>query len=198
MTPATPDGFPRASPPFRPPEVRLSTPTAIPHSDPLSTLYRDHHGWLSGWLRRRLGNADDAADLAQDAFMRVLKARNAAEIREPRHYLTAIAKGLVVDLFRRRSLEAEYLAALARLPEPEWPSPEVRALAVEALMEVDAMLEGLGSRVRQVFILSQCDGLTYKEIAAQTGLALRTVNKYMAAAVEHCCLYRLQRAASAE
>lgn len=167
----------------------MSTPTA---SESLSVLYADHHGWLRGWLRHRLGNPDDAADLAQDAFMRVLKARNAADIQEPRHYLATIARGLMVDLFRRRSLEAEYLAVLARLPEPEWPSPETRALAVEALLEIDAMLEGLGSRVRQVFLLSQCDGLTYKDIAAQTGLALRTVNNYMASAMEHCCLYRLQ------
>jgi len=47
--------------------------------------------------------------------------------------------------------------------------------------------------VREVFLLAQCDGLTYREIAAQTGLALRTVNKYMALAMEHCCLYRMQR-----
>lgn len=168
--------------------------SAAPTAHPVAELYADHHSWLHAWLRRKLGNADDAADLAQDAFMRVLRARNALEIREPRHYLSTIAKGLVVDLFRRRALEAEYLAVLAHLPEPEWPSPETRALAVEALMEIDTMLNGLGSRVRQVFLLSQCDGLTYQEIAAQTGLGLRTVNKYMALAMEHCCLYRLLRA----
>lgn len=165
--------------------------------DDIACLYQAHHGWLRGWLRHKLGNPDDAADLAQDAFMRVLKARNAPDIREPRNYLTTIAKGLMIDLFRRRALEAEYLAALAALPEPEWPSPETRALAVEALLEIDAMLAGLGSRVRQVFLLAQCDGLTYREIAERTQLALRTVNKYMATAMEHCCLYRLQHGKTA-
>ncbi|MCP2821025.1 RNA polymerase subunit sigma-24, partial [Salmonella enterica subsp. enterica serovar Typhimurium] len=29
-------------------------------------LYRGHHGWLQGWLRRKLGDAMDAADIAQD------------------------------------------------------------------------------------------------------------------------------------
>ena len=42
------------------------------HTQRLHALYRDHHGWLYGWLRRRLGNAADAADLAQDAFLRLL------------------------------------------------------------------------------------------------------------------------------
>lgn len=35
-------------------------------------LYTDYHGWLYGWLRRKLGNACDTADIAQDTFMRVL------------------------------------------------------------------------------------------------------------------------------
>src|ERR1700756_5510846 len=35
-------------------------------------LYEDHHCWLQGWLRRRLGNAADAADLAHDAFLRLI------------------------------------------------------------------------------------------------------------------------------
>ena len=83
----------------------------------VNDLYCDHHGWLSGWLRKRLNNSFDAADLAQDTFVRVIKARNALEIREPRPYLSMIAKGLLIDLFRRRSLEQSYLEALAAMPE---------------------------------------------------------------------------------
>lgn len=81
------------------PVNELSLRTAV------NDLYCDHHGWLHGWLRKRLGNGFDAADLAQDTFVRVLKARNALEIREPRPYLSRVANGLLVDLFRRRSLE---------------------------------------------------------------------------------------------
>lgn len=161
-------------------------------SHPVEILYHDHHTWLAGWLRHKLGNVADAADLTQDTFLRILAARDAAQIREPRRYLVTIARGLVIDLFRRRSLEAECLAALAARPEASWPSEETRALIVETLMEIDAMLEGLGAGVRQVFILSQFNGLTYAEIAARLGISLRAVNKYMACAIEHCCLYQLQ------
>ena len=75
----------------------------------LHILYRDHHNWLQGWLRRRLGNGCDAADLAQDTFVRLLRAGNAASIREPRDYLATVARGLMVDFLRRRSLEQAYL-----------------------------------------------------------------------------------------
>ena len=59
-------------------------------------------------------------------------------------------------------------------------------------MEIDRLLLGLGPRVRQAFILSQFDGLSYPQIAAQLGISLRSVNKHMAKAMEHCCLMQMQ------
>ena len=66
------------------------------------SLYSDHHGWLQGWLRRRLGNAFDAADLAHDVFIRLLARREPVAMKEPRAYLSSVARGLVIDHWRRR------------------------------------------------------------------------------------------------
>ncbi|KQW41408.1 MULTISPECIES: sigma-70 family RNA polymerase sigma factor [Pseudomonas] len=158
----------------------------------VDVLYSDHHGWLQGWLRKRLGNTFDAADLAQDTFVRVIKARTALDIREPRPYLSMIAKGLLIDLFRRRSLEQSYLEVLAAMPQAQHPSLEEQAIMLQALMEIDRLLLGLGPRVRQAFILSQFDGLTYPQIAERLGVSVRTVNNHMAKAMEHCCLMQIQ------
>ena len=160
----------------------------------VNDLYCEHHGWLNGWLRKRLGNAFDAADLTQDTFVRVIKARSALDIREPRPYLSRIAKGLLIDLIRRRSLEQAYLDALATLPEALQPSLEEQAILLQALVEIDRLLQGLGPKVKQVFMLSQFDGLTYPQIAEQLNISVRSVNNYMAKAMEHCCLMQLQQA----
>ncbi len=154
-------------------------------------LYSTHSGWLRGWLRKRLDNSSDAADLAQDTFVRVIKARRALEIREPRQYLSTVAKGLVIDLFRRRALEQSYLEALAALPEREHPSQEEQAITLETLVEIDRMLDTLGDKVKQTFILSQFEGLSYPKIAERLGISLRTVNNHMAKAMEHCCLMQM-------
>ena len=97
-----------------------------------------------------------------------------------------IAKGLVVDLLRRRRLEAAYLEALALLPESFAPSPQERAIALQTLVRVDAMLDALPPRVREVFMLSQFEGLTYAEIAPRVGTAERTVRKHMRDALQAC------------
>lgn len=64
----------------------------------LSSLYRDHCSWLESWLRRRLGNAWDAADLSQDKFLRVpASSQPLAQVQEPRAYLVTVGKRLLVN-----------------------------------------------------------------------------------------------------
>lgn len=93
-------------------------------SQELEVIYSDHHGWLVNFLRRKLGNIDNADDLAQDTFARILTARDTDVIREPRAYLTTIAARLTAQYFRRLALERAYLDALAGMPEETAPSPE--------------------------------------------------------------------------
>lgn len=152
----------------------------------VDTLYTDHHGWLQGWLRRRLGNTFDAADIAQDVFMRVLARRQPLKMQEPRAYLSTIARGLVIDHWRRRELEQAWLETLAALPEPEVPSPESRLLFLEALIEIDRILDSLDPRVRKAFLLAQLDGLTCRQIAQELGVSLATVERYLAKALRRC------------
>lgn len=154
----------------------------------MHALYRDHRGWLQGWLRKRLGNACDAADLTQDTFVRVLMREPSQELRNPRAFLGTIAHGLMVNLLRRRDLEAAYLDALASQGLAHEPSPEARALALEALMEIDAMLDGLPPKVRQAFLLVQLEGLEHAEVARRLGVSVSSVRQYLARAMQNCLM----------
>ena len=155
----------------------------------LHALYRDHNGWLQNWLKRRLGNAWDAADLSQDTFLRVLaSAQPLAEVHEPRAYLLTVGKRLLSNFYTRRSLEQAYLDALAQLPEESVPSPEQRWLLLETLQALDELLNGLPPVVRRAFLWSQLEGLGYRQIAERLKVSERTVKRYMAQAYEHCLL----------
>ena len=155
------------------------------HSEQVKSIYDAHHGWLECWLRKRLGNASDAADLAQDTFVRVLTKEMA--IREPRAMLTTIAQGMVANFYRRRDIELAYEQALAAWPEQHAMSPETRAIMLETLVEIDALLNGLPPLVREAFLLSQLDGMGQADIAERLGISLATVKRHIAKAMLHCC-----------
>lgn len=160
--------------------------SSLPHNAQVGELYRGHHSWLRGWLFKRLECHHQAADLAQDTFLRLLGRDTLNGLREPRAFLATVAKGLVVDHYRRLSLERAWLDSLAALPEPEAPSAEARLLVLETLVEIDRMLDGLKPKVRSAFLLSQLDGLTYPQIAEQLGISLSSVQQYMTQAFGHC------------
>jgi RNA polymerase sigma factor (sigma-70 family) len=159
----------------------------------LARLYGEHHHWLLGWLRRKLDCADQAADLAQDIFLRLIHARlrgvaDPASLREPRAFLATVADRLVANRHRRLSLERAWADALAGLPEAHWPSPEQQAAARQALRRLDTALDTLPERARRAFLLSQFDGLTYAQIAAELAVTERSIKRYMAQAFEACLL----------
>ena len=155
------------------------------HSEQVKSIYDAHHGWLECWLRKRLGNASDAADIAQDTFVRVLSREMA--MREPRAMLTTIAQGMVANLYRRRDIELAYAQALAARPEQHAMSPETRAIMLETLVEIDALLNSLPPLVRDAFLLSQLDGMGQADIATRLGISLATVKRHIARAMLQCC-----------
>lgn len=152
----------------------------------VENLYTDHHGWLRGLLRRKLGNAFDAADLAHDVYLQLLRTGRVPPSDQSRRHLTRIANGLVIDLYRRRQIEAAYLEALALLPEPLAPSEEDRALAIETLVEIDAALHGLPAKARRALLLCKLDGMSYRDIAAELQVSVSSVEKYIAAGLLAC------------
>ena len=155
-------------------------------------LYSDHHGWLHNWLRSRLGNAADAADLAQDTFVRVLLKPERIELHTPRAFLRVIARGLVIDHWRREELERAYFDAIAHLPEAQVPSTEAQQSILQLLENIARLLDGLKPRVRSAFLLAQCEGLPHARIAEQLGVSVRSVERYVAEALFHC--YQLRYA----
>jgi RNA polymerase sigma-70 factor (ECF subfamily) len=169
-------------------QVHAMSSVDLSQHQAVQSLYQEHHHWLCGWLRKKLGCVDHAADLAQDTFIRVLTQRKAQELREPRAYLSTIARSLMIDTFRRRALEQAYLETLAARPEAVDISPETRLLILETLVEIDQLLDGLGGRTREIFLMAQLDGLSYVEIGRQLNVSVNTVKKHAVRALTHCLL----------
>ncbi|EOR07596.1 sigma-70 family RNA polymerase sigma factor [Acinetobacter genomosp. 15BJ] len=155
-------------------------------SDPINTLYRQHHSWLYQWLKRRLNHSEDAADLAHDTFIRILKRKDQLYFDQPRALLTTVAKGILINWYQRKSIEKAYLEALSSRPEYDEISPEQKISAIESLCLINQLLNQMPKRQQQVFIWSQLEGLTQQEIASRLNISTRTVMRDVVAVLTQC------------
>lgn len=161
---------------------------AIPPADSLDALYKGYHGWLLVWLRRRLDCPHNAADMAQDTFIRLLSTGSYVAPNEPRAFLATVARRLLMDRGRRQKLEQAYREELARHAEylEQAPSAEQVMAAVQALEHIARALAAMAPRMRQVFVLRHLDGLSHAEIAAQLNVSTKTVQNDLVQALLQC------------
>lgn len=171
----------------------MSDQTSLPN---IEAIYCDHHKWLQGWLRHRLGNAGDAADLAHDTFVRLIVCRTPQRfetVAQVRAYLRTTAKNLCVNLWRRQEIERAWLETLAALPEGHHPSAERQAIVLQALEEVSAMLASLSAKAASAFTLAVVCQMTDDEVGAELGVSGRMVRKYVAQAMLACLTLRARQ-----
>ncbi|MFC6296575.1 sigma-70 family RNA polymerase sigma factor [Pseudomonas sp. CCM 7893] len=152
----------------------------------IGQMFQKDYQWLCGSVSRTLGCHHSAQDIASETFLRVLSLPDPTAIREPRALLTTIARRLVYEGWRRQDLERAYLESLAHSPAPVHPSPEERALVIEALLALDRLLDGLSAKAKAAFLYHQLDGLTYSQIGERLQVSTSRVQQYMADAFKRC------------
>jgi len=126
---------------------------------------------------RLTGNAEEAKDLSQDVFVRVLRSLHTYRPGTFEGWLYRITKNLFLDrMRRRRRVRFEPLAEEER-PEPASAEPGPADLVDRATLEarLDRALAALPDHYRLAVVLSDVQGLSYEEIADTTGWPLGTV-----------------------
>ncbi len=151
-------------------------------------FYREHHSWLLRWIHSRLNCSALAQDLTQDTFIDVLVKQRQTSLKKPRAYLSSVARNLMIDVFRRRSIEQAYLSSLSQNSALVSISPEESQCIIETLLELDRLLDHLGERSKEIFLLAQLDGLSYVAIAKQLSISVTTVRKHFIRAMSQCLL----------
>lgn len=167
----------------------LAVNPPLPSSDrEFHALYVAHHGWLRGWLLGRLRCGFTAADLAQDTFVNLMEQPVPPVLRQPRAFLQVVASRLMINRFRRMTLETEVLRTVALMAENDQaPSAEDEASTRQLLGQVLAMLtHELDEKSRTAFLMARVDGQSYREIATHLGVSETRVKQYLAKVLLHC------------
>ncbi len=157
-----------------------------PQDDTLETLFRSQSEELLRFLTRRLGDADRAADVAQDTWARLLRARLPTRMDNPRAFIFRTASNLLIDSHRRDSLERAYSRQQSEQnEEAASPSAERVASARERLAGAQAALAELPETTRQAFVMHRQRNLSYPEIATALGVSVSMVEKHVMDALKH-------------
>ena len=142
---------------------------------------------LLKYLRDLLARREDAEDIAQETYVRLVRAGTAEQSEmHIRASMFRAATNLAYDRFRqRRTRGRQDDAQLAELPD-EAPQAERVVEMEQALRVVERALLALPPRCRQVFLLRTAHEWSYEAIAEQLGISKRTVEREMQTALDAC------------
>jgi RNA polymerase sigma factor (sigma-70 family) len=138
---------------------------------------------LFRFLMRRLRDAEDVKDLAQEVYLRLLRVENPEQIVEPLAYVYRTAGNAVTEFRMRQRRERDCVrfdseAARELTENPLEISPDSLADRLDAENILKRALEQLPPLYRSVLLLRACDGMTYPDIARKLELSVHTVEKY--------------------
>ena len=159
-------------------------------------LFLAHRRELHAYLTRKLRNADTAADLTQETFLRFAECRGGDQgtvVANERSYLYRTAHNLAVDHLRREQRRKTDTgeSALDTVLD-DGPSPDEIVSGHDELASVRAAILELPERTRQVFVLTRIEGLTYRQAAGRLEISDSSVQKHLAKATKHV-MQRLRR-----
>lgn len=152
-------------------------------------LFREHNRALVNFLRTRVSSEQEAQDVAQEAYVKLLQLHEPGAISFLRGYLFRIATNLTVDRARHTFVRHRHARAQAETSLDDFTdvgSLDVQAITREEFERAVAALNELSPRLRQAFVRHAVEGYSTSEIAAELGVDERTVRKFVARAMLHC------------
>lgn len=153
----------------------------------VTRLFREHNEALVRFLALRLRSQQEAKEVAQEAYVRLLKLDQPGAVGFLRAFLFKTAANLAVDrirheqMARRIAQESKFLEELSVQPTPEQSATDAQELTL-----AERLIDELPPKCRRAFLLHKVYGLGFADIAKQMGLGERMVRTYVCRAVLFC------------
>jgi RNA polymerase sigma-70 factor (ECF subfamily) len=158
-------------------------------------LFAQHGGSLHAFLSRRVRVRSDAAELAQEVYVRMLRVPDIGAIRNPESYLYTVAGNLVKEHARRQRKDGNALDVddpLVQEQLAELPAFAGQLDTETRIRRLREVLQQLSPKCQAAVVLQYWHGLSYEEIGQRLGVSSHMVKKYLSQALVHC-RRRMQR-----
>lgn len=153
-------------------------------------LFREHNRALVNFLRARVPSEQEAQDVAQEAYVKLLQLHEPGAIGFLRGYLFRIAANLTVDHARSRLVHDRMMREQVL---PAWfddfgadGALDTQAITREEFELACEALNELPQKVREAFVWHVVEGYSTSEIARELKVDERTVRKFVTRAMLHC------------
>lgn len=151
-------------------------------------IIRRYHDSLLRFLGQRLRVKEDAADVAQEAYIRLMQYEGSRKIASPSSMLFRIAINVANDMGRAE--QARHVADQVSLEgvdlASDTPAPDRELAAEQELARLYDVIDALPPKCRNVFLLSRVRRMTYPEIAEHCGISVKMVEKHISHALAIC------------
>jgi RNA polymerase sigma-70 factor (ECF subfamily) len=159
----------------------------------VSELFREHNRVLVGYLSSRLGSLQEAKEVAQEAYVRVLQLHEPGTPGLLRAYLFKTASNLAVDRLRhrrvrQRSEEQPQLFEELNTTRGELDDPAEQLLAREQADQLLGYLQELPAKCQRVMNLHRFEGVSQRDVAMRLSISERMVRRYVTYAMVYCQL----------
>jgi RNA polymerase sigma factor (sigma-70 family) len=160
-----------------------------PKPSSVGRLFAEHRTALQSFFLRRIRSKADAADLAQEVYVRMLRIRDFEAIRNPVSYLYTVANNLVKEnavLDRRQASGIDIDEIPAQEQLETLPGFDGDLDTLQRVARLGEVLKQLRPKCRAAVELRFTQGLAYREIAMHLGVSPQMAKKYVAQALSHC------------
>lgn len=160
----------------------------------VESLFKHHYDILLNYILRFTHNRDDAAEILQDTYIRLIQQQNLEHIRiNARAYLFKVATNLLRDKVRKdRSRQTDMHEPFDESQHEDplygWrdSTPQRNSEYEETLQQIRLALMEVPERCRQIFTMNRILGMSHPEIASTLGVSTRTVERNIKTALAAC------------
>ncbi len=156
------------------------------HAARIESLFRAHNEALVRFLSSRLHSRQEAMEVAQEAYVRMLNLAHPGAVSFLRAFLFRTAANIAVDRMRRGIHERRLRESPLFREFVETRTPERHAIGAQEVASLRRLVGELPEKCRQAFLLYRVNGVELPEIARQMQMSERMVRMYVTRALQHC------------